>query len=206
MTFKKLYLTLIGIFVMNLAMSQVVFNFFNGTQVLYEIELSWQTSQELNMDYFTVERSDDGSNYIGIQTVAANGTSSTEIDYSYTDSDSLTDTCYYYRLRANELSGSFQYSDTLTICYVDPTASFDNALTSPYRIYPNPVRDGVLTIEVNFGTFEIALFNQAGQLILFQEYASGTTKVDLSAFGSGLYYVRVGNADSKQHVHKIAVD
>src|SRR6516225_4697540 len=51
----------------------------------HTVGLSWTTSLEVNSDYFSVQRSTDGSNWQQLGTVKAKGFSSVSSNYSFTD-------------------------------------------------------------------------------------------------------------------------
>src|SRR5690606_20752453 len=63
----------------------------------HSVVLSWTTASERENDYFTLERSADGTYFEVIATVKGSGTSSTVNNYSYQD-ENLPSGIYYYRL------------------------------------------------------------------------------------------------------------
>lgn len=106
-----------------------------------KVVLDWRTLYELEMNFFDIERSQDGENFTSIGQVKASGTTTATIDYTYTDETPLKDQGYY-RLRLVRLDGSATYSNIILVQ--------DRSLAaSSFRVYPNPaaVRDEI-TIEV----------------------------------------------------------
>ena len=106
-----------------------------------KVVLDWRTLYELEMNFFDIERSQDGENFTSIGQVKASGTTTVTIDYTYTDETPLKDQGYY-RLRLVRLDGSATYSNIILVQ--------DRSLAaSSFRVYPNPaaVRDEI-TIEV----------------------------------------------------------
>lgn len=73
-----------------------------------DITLSWATATEINNDYFSVERSEDGINFYEIGRVDGNGDSNQEIKYSFTDKFVLAP-IEYYRLKQVDFDGQFEY-------------------------------------------------------------------------------------------------
>jgi len=74
-----------------------------------DVLLSWQTSSEQDMDYYTIERSLDGAAFAAIGRVSArNETGST---YLYTDQQLPAAAGWYYRLKMTGRNGESQYSD-----------------------------------------------------------------------------------------------
>lgn len=104
---------------------------FTGDEVNCQTKLEWRTASEQNTDYFEVQKSTDGINFIIIERVTAAGNSSMPMNYHYIDESPLAKN--YYRLKAVDLDGSYEYFDIIHIkssCYEDNIVA----------VYPNPVR------------------------------------------------------------------
>jgi hypothetical protein len=67
-------------------------------------QISWSTASELNNDYFTVERCDDGINFNSIGRVNGSGTTSQTHNYSFSDPNPVLSSTYY-RLRQTDYNG-----------------------------------------------------------------------------------------------------
>lgn len=87
---------------------------FNGHNNENVNELYWVTETEINNDYFTVERSMDGINFVSVADVAGAGNSNSLLDYQLTDYNPYTG-INYYRLKQTDFNGSFSYSDLIAI-------------------------------------------------------------------------------------------
>lgn len=109
----------------------------NGT-----VLLKWATASELNFDFFSVERSDDGLAFAEIGRVQGHGTTSSRNDYSFLDT-SATIGRLYYRIKTVDFDG---YSEYFNI------ASIDFQGKESLVIYPNPVEGGNLNFATNFKT------------------------------------------------------
>ncbi len=66
--------------------------------------VQWNTTQEINSDYFTIERSANGKDYEMIMMVKGAGNSATPLSYEFQDSKPLPGT-NYYRLSATDANG-----------------------------------------------------------------------------------------------------
>ncbi len=66
------------------------------------MDISWQTSSEINSDYFELEKSADGNNFILIDNVSAAGNSNSVLNYNYIDENENNS---YYRLSQYDLNG-----------------------------------------------------------------------------------------------------
>jgi hypothetical protein len=85
---------------------------FTGKLVNGYARLQWTSADEEPNTYFVVERSDNGSNFFPIGTVAGKAAGSSGI-YQFTDPVALTGTAWY-RLRVTE-NANEQYSQTISI-------------------------------------------------------------------------------------------
>ncbi len=85
-----------------------------------------------------------------------------------------------------------------TILAVKDTSEILNEI----RVYPNPVKNGVFTIEntKNDATFEI--YDVSGKLVKQNEKLNkGTNKINISGFQKGIYIIKIsvnGTAVSKK--------
>ncbi|GEM_PF-5240395 len=77
-------------------------------------ELTWVTVAEKNNDYFTVEKSLDGKEFIEVGKKTGAGNSIGEISYSLIDSDYKRE-INYYRLKQTDFDGHFSYSNIILI-------------------------------------------------------------------------------------------
>ncbi len=98
-----------------------------------QVALQWDVDQESGIDYYEIQRSDDGTNYskIGV----ANAVNST-MRYTYTSTDNnLSKSLYYYRIKIIELSGVTEYSNVIVLKTNQATA------ITGIKVMPNPVSD-----------------------------------------------------------------
>jgi hypothetical protein len=80
------------------------------------IQLKWQTSDEVNIRYFTVERSGDGAHFSELEKVQATGHAVNS--YSVTDPMTLQGVSYY-RLQITDNDGVTRYSNIIS-CRKEP--------------------------------------------------------------------------------------
>jgi hypothetical protein len=95
-------------------------------------DLTWTTTQEVNVSNFIVERSSDGVQFQSIGNRAAQQGYSGNNDYSFTDS--LPAPTSFYRLKMTDLDGTFSYS---------PVREVNSAVAVSISCYPNPVVNSV---------------------------------------------------------------
>lgn len=157
---------------------------FTGYCDKQNIILQWSTATEINNDYFTIERSTNGTTWQIVGTVSGSGNSSSQLNYMLTDIDPIEETSYY-RLKQTDFDGKYKYS---TIIYINKCeVNRVNQLT----IYPNPSAGKVeLLFEGNTDEINsIDIFNSQGQKVYSSIGFQST--FDLSNNVSGLYFMRV---------------
>lgn len=175
---------------------------FTGTPLGKANQLKWQTAQEVNSNYFGVEKSTDGIHFNTIGNVIAKGNSSITESYEYLDAAPQTG-LNYYRLKIVDKDASFGYSQTISI---RNTGSYITLA------YPNPAKSFV---NLNFtaaraGRCSFTVYSSNGKAMSTNRYAvnAGSQNITLpmAAMASGTYVVKVidseGNVITEQKVVK----
>lgn len=97
------------------------------------VKLSWSTYQEINLKYFEIERSEDGSLFTLVNTVVAanniNGGTYYGTDHPMNNSGYI-----YYRIKAVDFDGTIHLSAIVKV-------SMDGNKGNGVRIFPSPVKD-----------------------------------------------------------------
>jgi hypothetical protein len=82
--------------------------FFTAEAANEVINLNWATAAEINNDFFTIERSIDGSNWEIVDFLTGAGNANYMIEYSFTDANPYQGVSYY-RLKQTDFDGKFEY-------------------------------------------------------------------------------------------------
>ncbi|MCB0521856.1 MAG: T9SS type A sorting domain-containing protein, partial [Saprospiraceae bacterium] len=162
------------------------------------VSLKWQTATETNNEGFEVEHSTDGRNWDYLDFVNGHGTSTDVHDYTFTHEHPSHGT-NYYRLRQVDFDGNFEYSNIRSVEF--------EGLQGQINVYPNPA-SSVSNIQLP-GDFEqaaIQVFDLGGRVVFGLEVEGGsqTIPIDVSAWQSGMYLVRV-QVDGRISTHKLQV-
>jgi Secretion system C-terminal sorting domain len=151
---------------------------------LRTVRLEWQTASELNNDFFTVERSRDGTNWEELLIKDGAGNSSSSISYDDVDARPFTNVSYY-RLKQTDFDGSFEYSNIVSVTF-NQTDLF---------LYPNPA-ENMLNVE-GMNLQEITIFNALGQdisnLVEITKISDSYVQIDTGILSSGIYFIRCGS-------------
>ncbi|MFM2135512.1 MAG: hypothetical protein RL021_912 [Bacteroidota bacterium] len=150
------------------------------------VELVWTTASETNNDYFTVERSANGTDYETVAQVEGSGTTSYSRHYSAVDPQPFTGISYY-RLKQTDFDGTFSYSL--------PVAVKNNTYLQGLSLAPNPAAS-LITVRIQpslDGEQTLRIYAVSGQLLLEKKIPAGNQireeSLDISGFDSGVYNV-----------------
>jgi len=168
--------------------------YFNARPDKGGVGLTWATTTESNNNYFTVERSKDGTNFEFVQKVATkalNGNSDVQLNYTGYDASPYNGLSYY-RLKQTDLDGQDKYSAIQTV-------SFDQS-GGELSVYPNPTRGQVFIkgISSNQNKVQIEWYDAGGKL-LAQESApvSGGLAILNPHFNNGIYLLKIITAEGR---------
>ena len=148
---------------------------FTAEPVDDNVKLNWTTASELNNDFFTLQRSENGIEFMGIATVKGAGTVQTKTDYEYIDRHPGTG-LWYFRLKQTDLDGNSTLSKVVAIELLP---------SNDFSLFPNPVGFGS-TVFTNTPS-DFAILNNLGVTVL---KIMDTDKLDISSLAQGVYLVR----------------
>lgn len=159
------------------------------------ISLSWTASQEDNIDYFLLERSDDGFGWEVIAKVEAVHMA----DRPYQVSDEKSVLTRYYRLKAISNEGMVNLVETEVYL---PSVNFR---TNEMQVLPNPVStEAVIALSFDFdayGETTVQVCNHLGQVIYSEVHNLDRNQHSLTigrnALGTGNYFVVLSNQKNR---------
>ncbi|MEM6830874.1 MAG: T9SS type A sorting domain-containing protein [Bacteroidota bacterium] len=171
----------------------VELTYFTASNESSGVTLRWQTASELNNDFFEVQHSltGTGESFQTIGQVDGNGTTNEVHDYTYTAKPSVNG-YHFYRLKQVDYDGTFEYSDIVVVVK-------NNLSTHQLSVnmYPNPVCDSELTIDLNQplnAPMALTIFNLNGKKVYESQFEPSTQsrKVLLpTTLPNGMYSVRI---------------
>lgn len=89
---------------------------FEATTEGKKVSLLWNTASEINNDFYTLERSQNGIDYVTLKTVKGAGNSTSTLSYEVFDEKPLSGP-NYYRLKQTDFDGKFSYYETKVVNY-----------------------------------------------------------------------------------------
>jgi hypothetical protein len=125
------------------------------------ITVKWGTQQEVGVVNYELQHSNDGINFINVDTqlpLANNGTNPTYSKQHAT----ATKNNNWYRVKASMVNGTSKYSAIAMV-----GALVDVAVEPSIAIYPNPVENKLIKIHFagHAGKYAVSLLNEAGKMV-----------------------------------------
>jgi hypothetical protein len=163
--------------------------FFRGVNEGDHNVLRWATASEEGNDYFTIERSTDGVNFVELGRVDGAGNSTQLLNYLFVDNYPAIGE-NYYRLKQTDFNGAFAYSPIELVYYYPGSVYLDN-------LHPNPTTGIILFdfVSPESTTLHITATDLAGRIVLneYKEIEGGRTQITtgLTGCGAGVYLLRV---------------
>ncbi len=130
----------------------------------HAVVAEWSTSSEKDFDYFELERSAEGVNFQAVGRIQGAGYNTHTVQlYSFTDNNPLMG-INYYRLKAVDLDGSFEYFTVLSVAIHAPRK---------FALYPNPSNGEAIKVHLNFepSTDDLIIVRDVSGHIIFKHRA-----------------------------------
>jgi hypothetical protein len=152
--------------------------------------LEWQTATETNNDYFTIEKSSNGTEFEEVAIIKGAGYSSSYINYSFIDDRPYFGTSYY-RLKQTDYDWKFTYSKLQVV-------NLEIDFASTLAIYPNPILGKSFIVEMDqpiCQDLNIEIEDLTGKMILEQDVClDAARRIELTlqeSPASGIYIVTI---------------
>ena len=173
---------------------------FTATAKNLDALLIWSTASEKSNDHFDVERSLNGTDFVKIDEVRGQGTSTSSTDYARTDVGigAKANGLVYYRLKQVDTDGTNSYSPVRSVRFgkVVPTIA----------LFPNPATTAT-TLDLTAlpaGSYQVSVLDATGRVVLYTTLEAGLAHaLQLNTIASGSYTLLVRGANGDQVVNLI---
>ncbi|UII34070.1 T9SS type A sorting domain-containing protein [Fulvivirga ulvae] len=174
--------------------------YFNGAiEKSGDIVLKWGTGSELNNDFFTIEKSPDGTDWEIIGFSNGYGTTSEEHNYEYLDRVNKVSSAFY-RLSQTDFDGVRAYLKTIKV----ESGWAENDIL----LYPNPGKGQyalLLSGQVN-GDVSVELYDTMGRKVEVEyEQAVNKIRFQLNNKPKGVYMLRI-DLGTKDKIFKLVLE
>jgi hypothetical protein len=160
-----------------------------------DVKLSWQTAQEINNDFFTIERSPTGFAWKALKTVPGNGNSKTVLTYAEYDENPFWGISYY-RLKQTDFNGASTYSKVVSVVV--------NKTFRDIVIYPVPAKEELLIECPSSEKFIFQLSDELGREYNIHPVAHQRgISIPTSTLLPGIYFLYITNG--QEHCYKRVV-
>jgi len=149
-----------------------------------KVALDWKSITEHNADHYVVQRAQQLNAWEDITEVDAAGNTTETTEYKALDTDPYQGLSYY-RLKAVDTDGSFEYSTVRSI-------QIGSAVVA--KVFPNPVKDGTLIVSMeDIENSKINILSAVGQRLIVKSNSLSASEraFEVGHFGSGVYFVEI---------------
>lgn len=177
---------------------------FNASPRDNAIYLDWTTESETNVEGFELQRAIDGHNFTTIQWLDARGNNTGSITYGYSDEAVTLGKTYYYRLKMQDLDGTYEYSNVIStkingqrpVVEVYPNPAF-NETTIAFEHFLSESVSTVITIYDNMGRKLQGIQHQT-------TIGNNKINIDVNDLDSGIYTITLAQGEYRT-IQKLVV-
>ncbi len=150
--------------------------------------LGWYTSNNSSINYYSIQRSSNGTNFTEEKRVQAENTpgllqqATTREQQTFTYALNTAATNSYYRIAAVKKDGSIVYSDAVF---------YGGKGEALVKVFPNPVIDVLHVRGLNTSETSLIIINSQGNLVKIVSANASTYDLNVSSLQRGTYYLRV---------------
>jgi hypothetical protein len=159
----------------------VELSYFKVFKQVNSVRLQWETSSEINNDFFTLEKSYDAVEWEAFDEIAGKGNSSVVNQYVAYDYEVNFNKTTYYRLKQTDFNGDFSYAEIQVL-----KASKQERSIS---VYPNPAV-GQFAISTEKAAY-VRIYNLSGGLELEISNYYSNNEINVDNLPRGNYLVQI---------------
>lgn len=167
---------------------------FTASPINNTVSLSWVTASEINNDFFTIQRSNNGYAFEDLSYIEGvpGGNSYTTNYYNEIDNSPLSGTSYY-RLKQTDFDGLTSISNIISV---------EMLKENEIKFYPNPASENITISNVNGTIKEIEIYNSVGEKV--KTIKNVTNQISVYDLPIGIYYFKTKLSDN--HENKFIVN
>lgn len=160
----------------------VEFSAFRAVKGPDAVILSWSTETEIDNEYFSIQRSVNGRDFIETGRVPGGGTTVRAQHYEYRDHSPVAG-LNYYRVRSNSYSGETRITPVRQVRW-----SGENMA----RVFPTSFTSE-LTIQTELPEYKVEIYSALGAVVFESDRLSETQILQVGNLPAGNYAVRISD-------------
>ena len=160
---------------------------FKGKIKAEGIFIEWETATEINNDYFVLEHSTDGKDFLRLATIDGNLNSIVRQNYQYLHR-SPSKGWNYYRLQQVDTDGTYTIEA--------PIISFQWKADSEIIVSPNPAQDRLFLTGSN-QDFDYLIYNALGQIKL-SGWIQERQEILIEELPNGVYWLQLFSENERR--------
>lgn len=150
-------------------------------------KINWSTASEKNNDYFTVEKSIDGKQWVSLAKIDGAGNTNSTSSYTWIDNNPSIGTSYY-RIKQTDFDGQTDYSSIESFILEG----------SEIKLYPNPATNVINIKSSNkINDDSVLILNSFGQDVSNKLNRISTNQIDVSSLPAGFYSIIINGNSTK---------
>jgi hypothetical protein len=171
--------------------------YFNGKVIGNQVQLEWKVAAEQQTDYYLIERSTDGRNFVKAGRVNSNRSDKTESIYRFTDPSTDLSAAVFYRVREVDLNGKLSESGILKLS--------GNLESNRFAIMgQNPV-NGLVNVQATLknNTPLMLRIMASNGFVIYSQTLSGQKgtnlyRIELNGIRNGMYILELSDGTTRQ--------
>jgi hypothetical protein len=173
----------------------VEFLAFKATAQKQSVLLTWSTATEINNQDFTIERSQNTTDWTAIGVVKGAGNSTSKLDYQFIDEKPRQGT-QYYRLKQSDFDGAIKYSSVVSI---------DMEKGNEITVYPNPSSNSFTIVSpFDIGDHQVRFINILGSSIPVSiTKEEGEINVEPGEIAAGTYFIQMVTSEGMKTIRVV---
>ncbi len=139
--------------------------------------INWEAANEIGVEKYEIEKSDNGNNFTLIGTLNASKSTQYKFTYPFQSGNS------YFRIKSVAQDGTYCFSKIVKVTYIsNPSIS----------VYPNPVTNKLIVSGL-VGKPTLSIINSSGVTLLTQKAFSSSCTLSLTNLKAGVYTLIISN-------------
>jgi len=171
---------------------------FRATGQAEKVLLNWETATEVNCRGCEIQRAANGQDFATIGWLNGLGNQSQGAQYQYTDENLSGSDKWYYRLKAVDVDGTFEFSEIQSVQL--------ETIAGKLQLQPNPFRE-VLSVLVEGGRaaeVEVRIYDALGQLVRTESLQTDSSfSIPTTDWQPGIYFVQLSWNGRISHTEKV---